>query len=67
MQLLVQKQLNLRECSFSQAVVVYAFNPSTWEAEAGRFLNLTPAWSTDLIPGQAELHGETLFRKNLNK
>jgi hypothetical protein len=30
----------------SQAVVAHAFNPSTWEAEAGRFLSLRPAWST---------------------
>jgi major histocompatibility complex class I len=28
-------------------VVVHAFNPSTWEAEAGRFLSLRPAWSTE--------------------
>jgi major histocompatibility complex class I len=28
-------------------VVAHAFNPSTWEAEAGRFLNLRPAWSTE--------------------
>jgi hypothetical protein len=27
-------------------VVVYTFNPSTWEAEAGGFLSLRPAWST---------------------
>jgi hypothetical protein len=25
-------------------VVVHAFNPSTWEAEASRFLSLRPAW-----------------------
>jgi hypothetical protein len=30
----------------SQAVVVHAFNPSTWEAEGGGFLSLRPAWST---------------------
>jgi hypothetical protein len=30
----------------SWAVVVHAFNPSTWEAEAGRFLSPRPAWST---------------------
>jgi major histocompatibility complex class I len=28
-------------------VVVQAFNPSTWEAEAGGFLSLRPAWSTE--------------------
>jgi hypothetical protein len=27
----------------SQAVVAHAFNPSTWEAEAGRFLSSSPA------------------------
>jgi hypothetical protein len=26
-------------------VVVHTFNPSTWEAEAGRFLSSRPAWS----------------------
>jgi hypothetical protein len=30
----------------SWAVVAQAFNPSTWEAEAGRFLGSRPAWST---------------------
>jgi hypothetical protein len=30
----------------SWAVVTHAFNPSTWEAEAGGFLSLRPAWST---------------------
>jgi hypothetical protein len=28
-------------------MVVHAFNSSTWEAEAGRFLSLRPAWSTE--------------------
>jgi hypothetical protein len=27
-------------------VVAHASNPSTWEAEVDRFLNLRPAWST---------------------
>jgi hypothetical protein len=27
-------------------VVEHAFNPRTWEAEAGRFLSSRPAWST---------------------
>jgi hypothetical protein len=30
-----------------QAVVTHAFNPSTWEAEAGGFLNSRPALSTE--------------------
>jgi hypothetical protein len=35
---------------FSQpGVVVHAFNPSTWEAEAGGFLR--PVWSTERVPG----------------
>jgi hypothetical protein len=29
------------------SVVAHAFNPSTWEAEAGRFLSSRPAWSTE--------------------
>jgi hypothetical protein len=41
-------------------VVVHAFNPSTQEAEAGRFLNSRPAWSTKWVPGQPGLHRETL-------
>jgi hypothetical protein len=31
----------------SWAVVAHAFNPSTWEAEAGGFMSLRPAWSTE--------------------
>jgi hypothetical protein len=30
-----------------RAVVAHAFNPSTWEAEAGGFLSAKPAWSTE--------------------
>jgi hypothetical protein len=26
-------------------MVAHAFNPSTWEAEAGGFLSLRPTWS----------------------
>jgi hypothetical protein len=33
--------------SDSRAVVAHAFNPSTWEAKAGRFLSSRPAWSTE--------------------
>jgi hypothetical protein len=48
---------------YGWAVVVHAFNPSTWEAEAGRFLSSRPAWSTKGVPGQPGLHRETLSRK----
>jgi hypothetical protein len=44
-------------------MVAHAFNPSTWEAEAGRFLSLRPAWSTKWVLGQPGLHRETLSRK----
>jgi hypothetical protein len=39
---------NLNQKPFlSQALVVHAFNPSTWEAEAGRFLSSRSTWSTE--------------------
>jgi hypothetical protein len=31
--------------SVSAGVVAQAFNPSTWEAEAGGFLSSRPGWS----------------------
>jgi hypothetical protein len=31
----------------SLAVVAHSFNPSTWEAEAGRFLSSRPSWSAE--------------------
>ena len=37
-----------------------AFNTTTWEAEAGRFLSLRSGWSTECVPGQPELHREIL-------
>ena len=33
-------------------MVTHAFNPSTRESEAGRFLTSRPAWSTRWVPGQ---------------
>jgi transcription elongation factor GreA-like protein len=44
-------------------VVAHAFNSSTWEAEAGEFLTLRPAWSTEWVPGQPKLLRETLSQK----
>ena len=32
---------------FSLGMVAHAFNPSTGEVEAGRFLSSRPAWSTE--------------------
>ena len=46
----------------SWAVVAYAFNPSTWEAESGGFLSLRPAWSIEWVPGQPGLYRDTLSR-----
>ena len=43
-----------------RAMVAHSFNPSTWEAEAGRFLSSRPAWSTKWVPGQPGLYRETL-------
>jgi hypothetical protein len=51
----------------SWAVVVHAINPSTWEAEAGGFLSLRPAWSTECVPGQPGLYRETLSRGRKKK
>jgi hypothetical protein len=33
-----------KETEENRAVVVYAFNTRTWEAEADRFLSSRPAW-----------------------
>jgi hypothetical protein len=42
----IRKLVRLKKASFSWVVVAHAFNPSTWEAEACKFLSLRPAWST---------------------
>jgi hypothetical protein len=34
----------------SQVVMAHAFNPSTWEADAGGFLSSRPPWSKKLVP-----------------
>jgi hypothetical protein len=53
----------LKKLGLGWAVVAHIFNPSTWEAEAGRFLSLRPAWSTEHVPSQPGLHRETLSQK----
>jgi hypothetical protein len=58
-------QMLKEESIYGRAVVAYSFNPSTWEAEAGGFLNSRPAWSTEWVPGQPGLHRETLSQKKI--
>jgi hypothetical protein len=48
-------------------MVAHAFNPSTREAEAGRFLSSRPAWSTKWVPEQPGLYRETLSQKKKKK
>jgi hypothetical protein len=39
------------------------FNPTTQELEAGGSLSSRPGWSTERVPGQSQLHRETLSQK----
>jgi hypothetical protein len=48
---------------FGLAVVVHAFNPSSWEAEADGSPSWRSAWATEQVPGQPGLHRETVFEK----
>ena len=48
-------------------MVAHTFNASTQEAEAGGLLSSRPACSTEWVPGQPELHRETLSRKKKKK
>jgi len=50
------------------SVVVHTFNSNPSEAEAGGLLSLSPAWSTDRIPGHLGLQRKTLSQnKQRNK
>ena len=52
----------------SQALVAHAFNNSTWEAEAARFVTSKPAWTSRWAPGQPGLHREAcLGKRNLSR
>ena len=46
--------------------MVHAFNPRTWEAEAGGFLSSKPAWSTGQ-PGLQRNPVSKKTEKNKNK
>jgi len=48
-------------------VVAHAFNPSTWEAEAGRFMSSRPAWSTELSSRTARAIERNPVSKNKNQ
>jgi hypothetical protein len=48
-------------------IVVHAFNPSTREAEAGRFLSSRPAWSTKVSSRTARAIQRNPASKNKKK
>ena len=63
-----QQCLSANERSKRPGMVAHTFfNPSTREAEAGRFLSSRTAWSRKWVPGQPGLHRETVSPKNKNK
>jgi hypothetical protein len=51
----------------SRTVVVHAFNTSTWESEAGRFLSLRPAWYTELSTRTARATQRNAVKTKQNK
>jgi hypothetical protein len=44
---IILSEVTQSEKNSQPGVVAHAFNPSTREAEAGGFLSLRPAWSTE--------------------
>jgi hypothetical protein len=48
-------------------VAAQAFNPTSLGSDTGRSLSLKPAWSTESVPGQPELHRETVWKKQKPK
>jgi hypothetical protein len=48
-------------------VVAHAFNPSIWEAEAGGFLSLRPAWSKEFQDSQGYTEKPCLEKTNKQK
>ena len=59
----------LKNSENGQAMVAYAFNPSTWEAEAGESLRVQgQPGLQELVPGQLELlQRDTLSQKRKEK
>ena len=50
-----------------RGVVAQAFNPSTREAEAGGFLSLRPAWSTESSRTARAIHINPVSKKKKKK
>jgi hypothetical protein len=48
-------------------VVAHTFNPSTWEAEAGGFLSLRPAWSKNEFQDSQGYTEKPCLEKKTNK
>ena len=48
-------------------MVAHAFNPSTWEAEAGGSLSSRSAWSTDRVLGSQGYAEKPVSNKQTNK
>jgi hypothetical protein len=55
---------NLRD---EQGVVAHTFNPSTWEAEAGRFRSSRPAWSKSEFQDSQDYTEKPCLEKPKNK
>ena len=60
------RPLGETELTSKPGLVLFTFNPSTWEAEAA-ILSLRPAWPSQPVPGQPGLCRETLFQKKQNQ
>jgi hypothetical protein len=64
---IVELELGLRVIGWVVVAAAHAFNPSIWEAEAGRFLSLRPAWCTESEFQDSQGDTETLSQKNKTK
>jgi hypothetical protein len=50
---------------YNSGMMAHASNPSTQEAEVGESLSLRLAWFTRRVPGQPEIHRETLSQQSV--
>jgi hypothetical protein len=61
------KSLKIKKKKKSWVVVMHAFNPSTWEAEAGRSLSSRPAWSQSEFQDSQGYTEKPCLEKKINK